>query len=108
MLSVIFYVLYQNFIISKESKLKFKLMAKEKEKLIMKLDNLKIKNLRKKAFSDSSHDQLFKLYQSNKPKNYHAKNYIPGQRTLPDNENKLFKILEYTHVFGESKVLFIK
>jgi len=34
-------------------------MAKEKEKLIMKLDNLKIKNLRKKAFSDSSHDQLF-------------------------------------------------
>jgi hypothetical protein len=37
-------------------------MAKEKEKLIMKLDNLKIKNLRKKAFSDSSHDQLFNLY----------------------------------------------
>ncbi len=83
-------------------------MAKEKEKLIMKLDNLKIKNLRKKAFSDSSHDQLFKLYQSNKPNYNHAKNYIPGQRILPNNENKLFKILEYTHVFGESKVLFIK
>ena len=105
LLVILFYALHQNYFHSKQHKaFKLQLMTEQKHLVKLKLRK-EIKSIRHRVFVDSSQNEMYHLYQSNKPANDQAKTYIKGERKrVPNNGKKFFTILEYTRIFTATKV----